>query len=284
MYLRIDPDRWRFSLETIFYFPKMKIMNFLNILLAILPTIVWLVFYYRKDLHPEPRRFVIKAFILGMAISIPVLLTQGAVGCVLGDKCVFNESGKELWPNMYLDTLVFLIVSVFIYAFLEEYFKYLAVKEFIIIKPYFDEPIDAMMYMIFTALGFATVENIIIGFSYDTFNKDLILILLGRFIGANLIHVVSSGIVGYFLARALLEHGKLYHSFVRHFYVDAGLILATLLHFLYNFFILIYNANSDVALAKYLYEKYFLVYLFLLIFLGYLTLSYYLKKLNYLSK
>ncbi len=259
-------------------------MNFFNILLALLPTLVWLIIYYRKDLHPEPKRQVTRAFFLGMIVSIPVLAAQIMVGCALGDKCVFNESGKELWTNVYLDTFIFLALTVFVYAFVEEYFKYLAVKEFVIAKQYFDEPIDAIMYMVFTALGFATIENILIGLSYDNVSSDLVLVLLGRFIGANLIHVVSSGIVGYFLARTLLENGKLYHVFTHHSYITTGLLMATLLHFLYNFFILAYNKNNGFARGTILGEKYLLAHIFLLIFTGYTILSRYIKKLNHLSK
>lgn len=259
-------------------------MRFFNIGLALLPTLAWLIIYYRKDLHPEPKRYVMRAFLLGVMVSIPVLLAQVMIGCAAGDRCLFNESGQELWPNAYLDTLGFLVGSVFVYAFIEEYFKYLIVKELVVTEQYFDEPVDAIMYMIFTALGFATVENVLVGLSYDTVTNGLLLVLLGRFIGANLIHVISSGIVGYFLARALSEDGKLYHTFIHHSYLTMGLIAATLLHFLYNFFILMYNTNNDPGGREYIYEKYFLVHLFLLIFLGYIILSHYLKKLNYLSK
>ncbi len=47
-------------------------------------------------------------------------------------------------------------------ALIEEGFKYFIVKEKILRHPEFDEPVDTMLYMIISALGFAALENMLI--------------------------------------------------------------------------------------------------------------------------
>src|SRR4030042_462256 len=43
----------------------------LSLLLAPIPSIIWLAFYLRKDTHPEPNRLVVKIFIFG-ALMVPL--------------------------------------------------------------------------------------------------------------------------------------------------------------------------------------------------------------------
>jgi len=73
----------------------------------------------------------------------------------------------------------------------------------------FDEPTDAMIYCIIAALGFASVENLMILFkiSFPDFGQA-IGIMGFRFLGATLLHTLASAMVGYWLARGLLETKK----------------------------------------------------------------------------
>ncbi len=43
---------------------------------AVIPAIIWLVFFLREDLHPEPRRLLVVTFCFGALVSIPVLGMQ----------------------------------------------------------------------------------------------------------------------------------------------------------------------------------------------------------------
>lgn len=120
------------------------------------------------------------------------------------------------------------------FGFMEETFKFLSAYVVIKKSPYFDEPIDAMIYMITAALGFALVENIAIMLAAKTLSNALNVITL-RFVGATLLHALSSGIVGYYWAKALLG--------IRNWKLEifTGLIFATLLHTIFNYLILISN-------------------------------------------
>lgn len=258
--------------------------NSLPLLFGLFPTLIWLFYYYRKDIHPEPKKYVLKAFLLGALTSLPVFAVQVFISCAIGDKCILLQTQNPIWQNPYAGLLIFMAVSVFSYAYIEEYFKYVVIKDFIITQKYFSEPVDAIMYMIYSALGFATIENILISLGYVrhlNMDASFTSILLFRFFGANLIHVISSGIVGYYLFKALCEHGEFYHKFRHHYFVDVGLGLAALLHFSYNFFIIILSDPKILGVVS-SHEKYLFPALFIVIFVGYEVLAHLINKLNHL--
>ena len=97
--------------------------------------------------------------------------------------------------------------------------------------PYdFDEPVDAMIYMIVAALGFAAVENIAAaakgsGLAFETTSL--------RFIGATLLHTISSGLLGYYWAKEIITK--------RRVFLYIGFALATVLHVIFNYLILNYE-------------------------------------------
>jgi len=85
---------------------------FLCISLALLPSIIWLAFYLRKDKHPEPNRMIIKIFLFGvLAVPMAALLEQGFFS-VLEKLNLVQKIG-------------FLVIG---FALIEEILKYLVVK------------------------------------------------------------------------------------------------------------------------------------------------------------
>ncbi len=190
------------------------------LLLAVLPPIFWLLFYLHEDRHPEPKRLLLVAFLGGMAAAGLAVLIEVLI---LG-----QNGGLSLETSTVGDALV----AFFIIAFIEEYVKYLPVKFLIEKRRDFNEPVDAMIYMITAGLGFAALENAL--FLLPVLHQNVSLgfdIATNRFLGANLLHALSSGIVGFFLARAW------FHPHRKHF-VALGIIIASLLHALFNTLIL----------------------------------------------
>ena len=49
---------------------------FLYIIFGILPSLTWLFYYLRKDLHPESKKMILKVFLWGALSTIPVLIVQ----------------------------------------------------------------------------------------------------------------------------------------------------------------------------------------------------------------
>ncbi|MEK7513014.1 MAG: PrsW family glutamic-type intramembrane protease, partial [Patescibacteria group bacterium] len=130
-------------------------------------------------------------------------------------------------------------------AVVEEVLKFLAAYWAVNRNPAFDEPVDAMIYMIAAALGFATVENLFIaGKSFDllraeTFGPSAETLLL-RFAGATLLHTLTAAIVGYYWARGRLVlrgvRDWLHTSFLE--CLTVGLLFATVAHVLFNYLVL----------------------------------------------
>ncbi len=196
--------------------------NLSYVLFALLPPILWLMFYLREDGHPEPKKLLILVFVGGMASAILALVGECAWVALATGSC---RGG--------LDANLSPLVLFGVIALIEEYVKYLPVKFLVLKKKDFDEPIDGMIYMMTAAMGFAALENIL--FLFPIFRSNALLgmeIATNRFLGANLLHALSSGLVGFFLARAFF-HPR------RHHFVALGIIIASILHTIFNYLILI---------------------------------------------
>jgi len=201
-------------------------------ILAFLPSIIWLLFYLREDAHPESNQMILKIFFYGMLAAVPAALIE------LGVFKVFNKLSPLIskWVGTNLSSILITILTIFIgVALIEETIKYLVIKEKVLNNPEFDEPLDAMLYMIIAALGFAALENVLILFPLGPaflIGEALALISL-RFVGATFLHALCSGLVGYFLGLSFFEtkkRGKL---------ILIGLGIAIVLHGLYNFSIIV---------------------------------------------
>ena len=98
-----------------------------------------------------------------------------------------------------------------------------------------DEPIDFLIYMVSTALGFSALENSL--FLGNLLGQGLITqsILSGnmRFLGATLLHTVTSATIGAFMALSYYKNKE-----VKRLSLVLGVMLAIALHTVFNFFII----------------------------------------------
>ncbi len=200
------------------------------IFFGLTPSVIWLLFYLRKDVHPEPKRTVLKIFFYGALIA---LVAAGVE--IMIETCLNFINKGGLFPSFLLFILYYFIGI----AFVEEFLKYFVIKKNILNSSKFDEPTDAMIYMIICALGFAALENILVllpGQEVFSF-LEITAISSLRFIGATLLHALCSGTVGFFLALSIYETKKRFRL------IFLGLIIATILHGLYNFSIMRLEEN-----------------------------------------
>lgn len=224
----------------------------LLILLGFLPSLIWLIFYLHEDVKPEPKRFVLLVFVTGMLSAFAAAITEINIGCFMVNDCGQNnpEALGDLKNSATAGAIIFAFIGV---ALSEEIFKYLAVFFTVLRKKVFDEPIDAMIYMIVAALGFAAVENIFtvrLIASQGGNLSDISAVLTLRFLGATFLHTLSSGIVGYALARAFFS--KKSHFIL----LIPGLMIAMLIHGLYNTFISkTFNAELGSADFNYFFRS-----------------------------
>lgn len=196
---------------------------------ALVPSFVWLLFFLGKDKNPESKIMILKIFGLGGFIALVAGYVQ--IG-------IFSTLNMLSIENFLFPIILIIINHFFIIAFSEEFLKYVVVEISVLKNSEFDEPVDAMIYMIVAALGFAAVEN----FLYITSSRDLFHSLTNleyvylfsaiRFIGATFLHALASGLIGFFLALSIYK-GKGGWKLL-----SLGIIIATALHGFFNLFII----------------------------------------------
>lgn len=187
----------------------------LAFIIGLVPALVWMWFWLSEDRHHEPAKMLTLSFLGGMAAVIVVLPCQ---------KVVYDYFGGDG------------AVSFGLWAALEEVSKFIFVY-FIALrnKKVTDEPLDDIIYLIVSALGFVTLENTL--FLIDLVKDGDIVgsIIHGnlRFIGASLLHTITSATVGICLALSFYKNET-----SKRLYGLSGLIIATVLHTAFNLFII----------------------------------------------
>ena len=191
------------------------------VILGLTPSLTWLYFYSRKDCHPEPKSLLAQTFLMGIIIAPLAIILQWSFAELTSTVVGISRAATQNTSYFFLWAAV-----------VEEAVKFYAVRILILRNPEFDEPIDAMIYMITAGLGFAAMENILVmhGVFPDGTQVTLATWAL-RFTGATLLHALSSGLLGYFLAMSWFfrDHKRKL--------VVIGLIMATIFHFTFNIFL-----------------------------------------------
>ncbi|HEX7724318.1 MAG TPA: PrsW family glutamic-type intramembrane protease, partial [Candidatus Paceibacterota bacterium] len=151
------------------------------VVVGLVPSIMWLIFWLHEDAsHSEPRWMLVLCFCAGM---IATLL------------CV----PLEQWLQGYAHTES---MKYTLWAVAEELVKFIAVAAVALHTRWNEEPIDAMIYCIAVALGFAALENTLFVMNPMTHGGALAVSIIHgnlRSVGATLVHVVSSATIGFAL-------------------------------------------------------------------------------------
>ncbi|MFA6136354.1 MAG: PrsW family glutamic-type intramembrane protease [Candidatus Paceibacterota bacterium] len=195
--------------------------SFLALILGFAPSLLWLAFFLKEDVHPEPRKMVAKAYVFGGLSALAALFLE------------IIAKGYLEHINITLPRLIEENLSTFIgFAIIEEAVKFFFVYMVVRKSPYFDEPIDAMIYMITGALGFAAAENLFLVFT--TAGSIVFSTVILRFVGATLLHALSSAILGHYWARGI-KFG------IESKLIFAGIVLASLFHLMFNYLVFEFN-------------------------------------------
>lgn len=144
-----------------------------------------------------------------------------------------------MWPALYIEQQLALYLSgttlLVGWAATEELLKFGAATVMALIWASYDEPLDAVIYMVTAALGFSAMENALFLLT-PIANGDLLRsVVTGdlRFIGATLLHTLASATIGITLALSFWKG-----ALARRSAALGGVILAIFLHTVFNFFIL----------------------------------------------
>jgi len=195
----------------------------LNIITAgVAPGLALLIYFYLKDQYnTEPISVVLKAFIYGALIVIPVMFLQ------------YVMDFEGLFQATWLDTF-------FAKGFLEETLKWAIFLLLIFGHVEFDEPYDGIVYGVAISLGFATFENILYLFSNG------VEYAWGRALFPVSSHGLFGVIMGFYFGKAKFSKEK------RLKYLIIALIIPFLLHGLFNY-ILLMEVNWYVYLIPFMF-------------------------------
>lgn len=186
--------------------------------LALAPTLSLAFFIYMADRYDKkPLKWLLLAFLLGaVVIVLPVLYEN-----------LIERFGIYVDPRSKVRTTAYAFYGV---GFGEEISKFLILRLFFFKKKFNNEPINAIVYAVMVGMGFASTENIYYIYASDT--REITAII--RALTAIPAHAFFGIIMGYFMGQA-----KFTYSFKRTRLVAIGVILAMLIHGIYDLFLFI---------------------------------------------
>jgi RsiW-degrading membrane proteinase PrsW (M82 family) len=247
---------------------------------GILPACFWLWFWLQEDKQrPEPKTALLSAFLGGIVAVFLALFFELIIYYLLIDADLYlldnspkifikilqdftnkynlNEIQDNFWFNLKnilnnlnlknqinISDLKKIALVVFIAPFFEELFKLFMAYSICLRRKINDEPIDASIYMLTTALGFAAIETTLFLTEPLATGKVVDILILSNFrsIGPMLIHIISSATLGLFLGLAFYKN-----KIKKFWYLITGLIIAIILHSLFNFFILLNGITHNLV-------------------------------------
>lgn len=186
-----------------------------GVLLAIIPSALWLIFFYQQDrLEPEPKHRVAAVFLLALLLAD-----------VLGRRVVEEWLRVGDWATASTQTS--LLAAILVVGVTYQAIAYLSVRLLVYNTPEFDERMDGIVYGTVAGLGVATLLNL-----------RFVLANGGVELGAGVIQTVTTslaqasfaGLQGYFMAEAKFTHRPVW-------WVPLGFALAALLNGLFSWLI-----------------------------------------------
>lgn len=224
----------------------------LAIACGVIPAMIWLTFWTREDReNPEPKIMIALAFTGGViAVFLSLFLEKYFYGLGLKNIIATNFSGHLLpWfkataeqYKMQLDNLLLVVIFA---PLIEELTKFIFAYILVLRSRDNDEPLDPMIYMITTALGFAAIENTLFLLSPIEKNNVILTIFTGnmRFIGATLLHTISSATIGLFMSFSFFSF-----KIRKTFFALIGVLCAIAIHSTFNFLMVGNQSASLMAL------------------------------------
>lgn len=245
---------------------------------GIVPAFFWLLFWLRQDrLRPEPKSALLSAFMGGIIAVLLALFFQLILYFLLVSANPTQISGfpeilktlltniavksnllasqADFWNHVqsFFNNLNFSILNsidvrkgflvIIIAPIIEELLKFILTYNICLRRKVNDEPVDASIYMLTAALGFAAVETALFLTKplADGHILDSLLASNFRSIGPMLIHLISSATLGLFIGLAFYKT-----AFKKFLYLFLGLIIAIILHSLFNFFIVLNDTYHNI--------------------------------------
>ncbi|MFV9506769.1 MAG: PrsW family intramembrane metalloprotease [Oscillochloridaceae bacterium umkhey_bin13] len=186
-----------------------------GVLLAIIPSALWMGFFYRQDrLEPEPKTQILAVFMLAALLAD-----------VFGRRIVNDWFQVNRWASF--DTTTSLLASILIIAVTAQLIIYIVMRLLVYDTPEFDERMDGIIYGTMAGLGVATVGNL-----YFVISNE------GVALGPGIVQTVTTalaqasfgGLQGWFMAEAKFTRKPIW-------WVPGGFALATLFNGVFSWLI-----------------------------------------------
>lgn len=177
---------------------------------AIAPGVSLLTYLYLRDKYDaEPIHMIVRMFLLGVLVVVPIMVIQRGLEIWLGD-----------------DLLVMTFIQS---AGVEEFLKWFVLYHVIYNHTEFDEPYDGILYAASISLGFATMENVLYALYATSSFGTLLLRALLPVSG----HALFGVMMGYYLGKA-----KFSPKIKSRWFLFVSLLLPLLLHGVYDWILL----------------------------------------------
>ena len=183
----------------------------ITFVLTFLPAVLLLCYFYRTDRNRQPRKTVTLTFLYGGLTFFPVFVIEN----------ILTRLNVTSGTNLLVFNLYDMIVNV---AVPEEFFKLIVIVFYSARSSAFDKPLDGIVYGATAALGFATIENIFYVLDGG----------LGTAITRAILSVPSHAFWGAIMGYTV---GQVRFSGRKKRFILLGLLIAVILHGLFNFFL-----------------------------------------------
>jgi RsiW-degrading membrane proteinase PrsW (M82 family) len=207
-------------------------------LATILPPIILGIIIWKSDKFPEPGKFLVASFLLGVSISFPlhlfIMLAEDHLAPMLGlDLNAITAWNEGAWKE---DSAVYpaaerTFMSFFRAAFLEEGIKFALLLFFCVRLSALNEPMDAIVYGAAIGLGYAAMENLGYLNSGDLETAWTLAIVKVRYIPL-VMHLGFGVIMGWLLSLNLFEERS---PFKRRVMLILALAVPVVMHGSYNY-------------------------------------------------
>jgi RsiW-degrading membrane proteinase PrsW (M82 family) len=157
-----------------------------GVLLALIPTAIWLVYIYRLDrVEPEP-----------WGLVLGVLVAGGLLGWVIVEPVAVGVLDVEAWEHR--SPVAEVVASVAVRGTLSTLATYVAVRFTVYLTDELDDPLDGIVYATAAALGVVTVENVAFVVDGGVLPFEGATAMASR----ALVHVAAAAVLGYGMGRA----------------------------------------------------------------------------------
>ena len=205
---------------------------------TIIPPILLGLAIWKSDKFPEPGKFLVASFLLGVSISFPlhlfVMIAEDHIAPLLGlDLNAITAWNEGAWKD---DNAVYpaaerTFMSFFRAAFLEEGIKFAILLFFCVRLSALNEPMDAIVYGAAIGLGYAAMENLGYLNSGDLETAWTFSIVKVRYIPL-VMHLGFGVLMGWLLSLNLFEERS---QFKRRIMLILALAVPVTLHGSYNY-------------------------------------------------